>query len=351
MSQFLSDKFNELCAYVPGEQPQDKSYIKLNTNESPFAPSSKALAQINNNTMESLRLYNDPTSKVLTNAIADYYNVSPRNVVTTNGSDEILAFSFLAYGTGKKTAFADITYGFYSVFSKLYSLETRVVPLTDEFEIDINDYMNLNENVVIANPNAPTGKTISLDEIEKLCIFHKNDIVLIDEAYVDFGGESAVPLIKKHKNLIVVQTFSKSRNLAGARIGFAVADEQIIEDLQRIRNSFNPYNVNKLSQVLGAYSIKDKEYFLQCTNQIIKTRNEFSQNLKNLNFDVLPSKANFVFAKHQKLSGEQIYLKLKENGILVRHFNKPRINDFVRITMGTSDEMDVVINKLQKILE
>ena len=349
MSQFLSEALSKLCAYVPGEQPQNKQYIKLNTNESPFAPSPSAMAHISAEALENLRRYNDPCSTGLTQAIAQFYDVQDENVITTNGSDEILAFIFLAYGSGKTTAFADITYGFYSVFAQLYALQTRIVPLRENFELCVDDYNMPGENVILANPNAPTGKTVSLQDIERLCKFHPHDVVVVDEAYVDFGAESAVPLTKSYQNLIVVQTFSKSRNLAGARIGFAIAHSALIADLQRIRNSFNPYNVNALSQILGTCAMQDKAYFLSCIEQIIKTRENFTAVLKTLHFDVLDSKANFVFAKHAAFSGAQLYEKLKQHGILVRFFDKPRISSYVRITIGTHEDMNVVVQALQDI--
>lgn len=349
MSKFLSPCFNGLTAYVAGEQPKDTKLIKLNTNESPFPPSPLAIKAASEGLLCNLRLYNDNCAAALTNAIAENYKVLPQNVITSNGSDEILAFAFLAYGKEKPVAFADITYGFYSVFAQLYGINTRVVPLKDNFSIDVNDYLQKGENVVIANPNAPTGMVLPLESIKRLCSAHTDDVVIIDEAYIDFGGESAVGLINQYDNLIVIKTFSKSRSLAGARIGYAIACTQLIDDLQRIRNSFNPYNVNSVSQAMGAAAMADKKYFLKCTNEIVSCRDSFAQGLKEIGFTVLPSSTNFVFAKSDRLSGNEVYGGLRSRNILVRWFNKPRISDYVRISIGTRQEMDIVLNAIKEI--
>lgn len=352
MSRFLSENYAELKPYTPGEQPQDMQYIKLNTNESPFAPSPKVIEAINKQETQKLRLYSDPQLKLLIKEIAAFYGISESMVTVGNGSDEILAFSFLAFFSGSKgVCFADITYGFYKVYAKLFGAKAVQIPLKEDFSVDIYDYAQRSENVVIANPNAPTGIALTRRELEKLLVSNPNRLVLIDEAYVDFGAESCVPLCKKYDNLLVVQTFSKSRNLAGARIGFAIASEKIIEDINKIKFSFNPYNVNRLSTVAGANSMADRDYFEKCTQQIIKTREKTKSELCRRGFTVLNSSANFLFAKCGKISGEEFYNRLKEKGVLVRHFNEERINKFVRITIGSEEEMDILIQKTDEILK
>lgn len=351
MSQYLSSCFSELTAYVAGEQPKDKNLIKLNTNESPYPPSPLAIKAVNGEILANLRLYNDNSATALTQAIANNYNVLPENVITSNGSDEVLAFAFLAYGKDKPIAFANITYGFYSVFAQLYSITSRIIPLTDSFEININDYLQSGENVIIANPNAPTGIALPLASIRKICEAHPNDVVMIDEAYIDFGGESAVSLINEFKNLIVIKTFSKSRSLAGARVGYALACKELIDDLQRIRNSFNPYNVNAISQAMATAAMEDKAYFNDCTRRIISCRSSFTQQLINLGFTVLPSQTNFVFAKAEKLSGKELYHSLRKQKILVRWFDKPQINEYLRISIGNPEEISYVIKVLHDITQ
>ena len=351
MSKFLSQRLLSLEEYVPGEQPRDKKYIKLNTNESPFPPSPQAIEAVNGKEKEDLRLYSDPECKLLKEAIADYYNVEKENVFVSNGSDESLNFFFMAFcDDEKKVCFPEISYGFYKVFADLYGLDYEAIPLKDDFTIDAKDYINKGKNVVIANPNAPTGLALGLDDVEKIVSSNPGHIVVIDEAYVDFGGESAVELTKKYSNLMVVQTFSKSRSLAGARLGFAIADKEIIKDLEKIKYSTNPYNINRLTLILGTEAIKDKEYFDKNRNLIIEAREYTQKALTALGFEVLPSKTNFVFAKNSKVSGEEIYLKLKDKGILVRHFTNPKICEYNRITIGTMEEMKALVKAIEEIL-
>jgi len=351
MSKFLKNSLLSLEEYVPGEQPRDKKYIKLNTNESPFPPSPKAINAIKEKELCDLRLYSDPECKNLKEAIASYYDVAAENVFVSNGSDESLNFFFMAFcDEEKKVCFPEISYGFYKVFADLYGLEYEAIPLKDDFTIDANDYINKNKNVVIANPNAPTGLSLSLCDIEKIVSSNPDHIVVIDEAYVDFGGESAVKLTKKYKNLMVVQTFSKSRSLAGARLGFAIADKEIIKDMEKIKYSTNPYNINRLTLILGTEAIKDREYFEANRNLIIQAREYTQKALTDLGFDVLSSKTNFVFAKSDSISGEELYLKLKDKGILVRHFSKPEICQYNRITIGTMDEMKALIKAIGEII-
>lgn len=351
MSRFLSTRLLSLEEYVPGEQPRDKKYIKLNTNESPFPPSPKAIAAVDTKEKEDLRLYSDPECKKLKEAIASYYNVKKENVFVSNGSDESLNFFFMAFcDEEKKVCFPEISYGFYKVFADLYCLDYEAIPLKADFSIDVNDYINKGKNVVIANPNAPTGLCLGLDDIEKIVSSNPNHIVVIDEAYVDFGGESAVELTKKYSNLMVVQTFSKSRSLAGARLGFAIADKEIIKDLEKIKYSTNPYNINRLTLILGTEAINDKEYFDANRKLIIEAREYTEKALTDLGFEVLPSKTNFVFAKSDKISGEELYLRLKDKGILVRHFSNPKICEYNRITIGTMEEMRSLVQATKEII-
>ena len=351
MSKFLSQRLLSLEEYVPGEQPRDKKYIKLNTNESPFPPSPKAIAAVDAKEKEDLRLYSDPECKKLKEAIADYYDVDAENVFVSNGSDESLNFFFMAFcDDANKVCFPEISYGFYKVFADLYCLDYEAIPLKADFSIDVNDYINKGKNVVIANPNAPTGLCLGLDDIEKIVSSNPDHVVVIDEAYVDFGGESAVHLTKKYSNLMVVQTFSKSRSLAGARLGFAIADKEIIKDLEKIKYSTNPYNINRLTLILGTEAINDKEYFDDNRKLIIEAREYTEKALTELGFEVLPSKTNFVFAKSPEISGEELYLKLKDKGILVRHFSNPKICEYNRITIGTMDEMKALVKAVEEII-
>lgn len=351
MSRFFSKKYDALTPYVPGEQPKGREYIKLNTNESPFPPSKKAV-KLANAQLKKVMLYSDPDSLELTKTVARYYSVEKENVIMTNGSDEVLNFAFMAYCDDANPAiFADITYGFYKVFAELNGVKYEEIPLREDFSLSVDDYIGKEGTVFIANPNAPTGKTISLKDIERLLISNPDRVVVIDEAYVDFGGDSAVGLIKKYDNLLVTQTFSKSRSMAGARLGFGIASEKIIQDLNTIKYSTNPYNVNRVTAAAGIGSILDDKYFKKNRLEIIKTREWTEEMLKGLGFRVLSSKTNFLFAEHSKISGEELYLKLKEKGVLVRHFNKDRINNFCRITIGSKNQMKIFISKVKEILE
>lgn len=352
MSKFLSQRLSALTEYVPGEQPRDKKYIKLNTNESPFPPSAKAIEAVTKAELSDLRLYSDPECKLLKEEIAKYYGVDSQNVFVSNGSDEALNFFFMAFcDSEKEVCFPDISYGFYKVFADLYNLKYEQIPLKDDFAIDVNDYLDKGKNIVIANPNAPTGMALDISEIEKIVSSNSDSVVVIDEAYVDFGGESAVELTKKYSNLMVVQTFSKSRSLAGARLGFAIADSEIIKDLEKIKFSTNPYNINRITLVLGREAIADREYFEKNILLIKEARDYTAKELTRLGFTVLNSKANFVFAKSDKISGLELYKKLKDRGILVRHFEKERISDFNRITIGTMEDMKKLISEAEDILK
>lgn len=352
MSRFLNEKYRKLEAYTPGEQPRDKKYIKLNTNESPYPPSKGVLDAVNSREAADLRLYSDPECKHLRQAIAELYGVDCDNIYLANGSDDILSFSFMAFaGNGVRAAFPEISYGFYKVFAELYNLDYIKIPLKDDFSVCAEDYYGLNCFIVIANPNAPTGKTISKDEIIKILETNRDNVVLIDEAYVDFGGESVYPLIKEYKNLLVVQTFSKSRSMAGARLGFAFGDKELISDLNKIKYSTNPYNINRLTLVAGEAAIKENDYYMDNCKKIIETRELTTDELKKIGFDVIDSKANFLFAKCNTVSGEEIYKTLKANGILVRHFSDEKIRDYVRITIGAREDMEVFLETVKEILE
>jgi histidinol-phosphate aminotransferase len=340
MSKFLKAGLQGITPYIPGEQPKNYNLIKLNTNESPFPPSPKVAEAINKEEVEKLKLYSDPEAKELLSAAAEYYKVDEGQILFGNGSDELLAFTFMAYG--EKVNFPNITYGFYKVYGQMFDSLVTLIPLDKHLKIEPEDYYNLNGTVIIANPNAPTGTALSKAQIELILINNRGNIVIIDEAYVDFGAESAIPLIDSYENLIVIQTLSKSRSLAGARIGVAISSKEIIEDLKKIKFSFNPYNMNRLSILAGAAAYKDIKYFQECCEKIMTTRESFVKDLKFSGFEVLPSKANFVFVKHPILSGEDYFKKLRENNILVRHFNDALIKDYVRITIGTEEEMNAI---------
>ena len=352
MSRFLSDKLKSLEAYVPGEQPRDKKYIKLNTNESPYPPSEHTVNTINRIEVENLKLYSDPTCKVLKEKIAQQFGFESENVYVGNGSDECLNFFFMAFcDKNKKVAFPDVTYGFYNVFAQLYGLDYQEIPLKNDFSVNVNDYIGINKNIVIANPNAPTGMALSLDNIERIVQTNKDYIVVIDEAYVDFGGQSALSLVNKYDNLLVVRTFSKSYSLAGARLGFAIGHKDIIAELEMIKYSTNPYNINRLSQIAGISAMESNDYYMDNCKKIIETREYTKFELEKLGFNVLNSKANFLFARHSALSGEKIYSELKNKGILVRHFTKEKIKDFNRITIGSEEEMRIFIKILSEIVK
>lgn len=351
MSKFLTEKYQTLAPYVPGEQPKDRQYIKLNTNESPFPPSKKAIEYAMSQAGK-LMLYPDPDCKDLVRSVAKEYKVNPEQVILTNGSDEVLNFAFMAYCDKDKPAvFPDITYGFYKVFADINNVPYLEIPLKEDFTVDVQDYIKAKGTVFIANPNAPTGIALRISEIEKILASDKNRMVVIDEAYVDFYGESCVSLIDKYENLLVTQTFSKSRSMAGARLGFGIASKDVISDLMRIKYSTNPYNVNRMTAAAGIGAIEDKLYFESNCAIIVKTREQIQKELKNLGFTVTTSNANFIFAKYDKIGGRELYLKLKERGILVRHFDKPRICDYVRITVGSNEEMCAFIKAIKDILE
>lgn len=350
MSKFLTEKLRGLEAYVPGEQPKERKYVKLNTNESPFPPSEYA-RRIAAEQLEKLMLYPDPDCRELLEEIAFNADMGRENVIVSNGSDEVLNFAFMAYCDKDTPAvFPDITYGFYKVFADLNGVPSRILPLNDDFTIDLEAYKKEAGTVFIANPNAPTGLALPVEAIEKLLQANPSRVVVVDEAYVDFGGESCIPLTKKYDNLLVTQTFSKSRSLAGARLGFGVACKAIIDDLNKIKYSTNPYNVNRVTAALGVGAIRDKEYFDACRLSVIETRKWTAEKLKEFGFTMTDSMANFLFVRHEKIGGEELYLRLKEKGILVRHFKTDRIKDYNRITVGSRAEMEALVTAIGEIV-
>lgn len=351
MSRYLQTKYQSLEAYVPGEQPQDKAYIKLNTNESPYPPSPGVLAVVNAEQASQLRLYSDPECTVLRKELATLFQVEPENVYAANGSDDILNFAFMAFSGGDTPAvFPEISYGFYKVFAELHNIPYRTVPLKADFSLDPTDYYQAGGLVVIANPNAPTGLARTRDEMEEIVRRNPDHVVVIDEAYVDFGGESCVPLTRKYDNVLVVQTFSKSRCMAGARLGFAIGNKALIEDLTKLKYSTNPYNLNRITLAAGEEAVRENDYYMNLCNEIIRTREHTTKALREMGFEVLDSSANFVFARHPQLDGEALYLGLKERGVLVRHFTSPKICAFNRITIGTPEQMNVLLEATKDIL-
>ncbi len=351
MSRFLSKKYASLVPYTPGEQPKERKFIKLNTNESPYPPSKKAI-EYAARAAEALELYSDPECTQLHGKFAEMCGVSPDMVLATNGSDEILNFAFMAFCDKDTPAvFADITYGFYSVFAEINSLPSRVIPLREDFSINIEDYFDAKGTVFIANPNAPTGIALSRGEIEQILIRNPDSVVVIDEAYVDFGGESCVPLIEKYPNLLVTQTFSKSRSMAGARLGFGIGSPELIADLRTIKYSTNPYNINSMTMAAGIGQLEDEETTRSNCKTIAENREYLLGALRDLGFIATDSKTNFVFVRSDKISGGELYSALRERGILVRHFTAHRIKDYNRITVGTREQVDALITTIKEVLK
>lgn len=351
MSRFFVSKYNALEPYTPGEQPKDMQYVKLNTNESPFPPSKKAV-EAAALAAERLSLYSDPECRALVEKACEVFSVERDEILFTNGSDEILNFAFMAFCDIKTPAvFPDITYGFYPVFADLNGVPYKLIPLREDFSICADDYINAGGTVIIANPNAPTGLTLSLREIEKIVKGNPENVVVIDEAYVDFGTESAVSLIHKYDNLLVTQTFSKSRSMAGARLGFGIGNKSLIRDLNTVKYSTNPYNVNSMTMAAGIGTLCDEEYTRANCKEIIRVRENTKKSLKELGFTMTDSRANFIFAKSDKIGGKELYLRLKEKGVLVRHFEKQRLCDYNRITVGSEEQMNILLEKIKEILE
>ena len=357
MSRFLSDRYKTLEPYVPGEQPQDQKYIKLNTNESPFPPAPGAVSRAAE-AAGRLQLYSDPDCRALAEKLAEHLSADSgldlgrENVIITNGSDEVLNFAFMAFCSSEKPAvFPDITYGFYPVFADMNGVPYREIPLDDELRIVPADYLGAGGTLFIANPNAHTGVALSRSQIEEIVRGNPDDLVVVDEAYVDFGAESSLPLLEKYDNLLIVQTFSKSRSLAGARLGFGAASPAIISDLNTIRNSTNPYNINSMTMAAGIGVLEDEEYTRSNCEQIIVNRRYTEEQLRTKGFELTDSSANFIFMKHPQVDGGRIYEEMKARGVLIRHFTKERMAQYNRVTIGSREQMDIFLKVLGEVIE
>jgi histidinol-phosphate aminotransferase len=349
-SKYWSELVEQLEPYVPGEQPKIQGLTKLNTNENPYPPSPKVVAAITEDVIEHLRLYPDPSSACLKNVIANHFSVPQNCVFVGNGSDEVLAFAFQAFfQQDAPILFPDITYGFYPVYCNLYGVDSIELPLMDDFTINLSDYYRENGGIIFPNPNAPTGVVMGLEAIEGLLQKNTHSVVIVDEAYIDFGSESATGLVARYPNLLVVQTLSKSRSLAGVRVGFAVGSPELVNALERIKNSFNPYSIDRIAELAAIAAIEDVDYFEACCQKVIATRESTVVQLQALGFDVLPSKANFIMAKPNGLSAIALFEALREEKILVRYFSKPRIDEYLRITIGTDEDMRLLIDVIKTI--
>ena len=351
MSRFWSAIVHGLTPYVPGEQPKVASLIKLNTNENPYGPSPRVIEALQREAADTLRLYPDPNADRVKAAVASCFQVTPRHVFVANGSDELLAHAFQALlKHPRPLLFPDITYSFYPVYCRLYGVDFETVPLSDTFEIRLQDYERPNGGVLLANPNAPTGRVLPPAAIEAFLQRNTESVLAVDEAYVDFGGESVVPLVPRYPNLLVIQTLSKSRSLAGLRVGFAVGDPALIEALERVKNSFNSYPLDRFAIAGAVAALEDRAYFEQTRQAIIRTRDTLVAGLRALGFEVLPSVANFVFARHPGRDGGELARRLRERAIIVRHFRLPRIDQFLRITVGTDAQCAALVEALAAIL-
>jgi len=350
MSLYFSDKYVDLEAYVPGEQPRDQQYIKLNTNENPFPPH-PAVTEAVRKEAEKLQLYSDPECLDMRRTLAAQLGLEPEELIMTNGSDEVLNFAFMAFCDDHMPAvFPDITYGFYRVFAQVNCVPWRDVPLQEDLTIDVRDFYHSAGTVFIANPNAPTGIALTRDEIRKIIEQNPYSVVVVDEAYVDFGAESCLPLIREYDNLLVTQTFSKSRSLAGGRLGFGAGNEELIRDLNTVRYSVNPYNVNRMTLAAGIACMENDGYNRENCQVIKENREWAAKELKKLGFDMTESMTNFLFVRHPKADGEKLYRELKERGILIRHFSTERIRDYNRITVGTREQMETLVRTIAQIL-
>lgn len=348
MSKFWSPFVKELVPYVPGEQPKLAKLVKLNTNENPYGPSPKVVAAIQAELNDTLRLYPDPNADRLKQTIAQYHGVKTSQVFVGNGSDEVLAHAFHAlFQHGKPLLFPDVTYSFYPVYCGLYGIDFEALPLDEQFQIRVEDYARPNGGIIFPNPNAPTGCLLPLEAIERLLQANPDSVVLVDEAYVDFGGETAIALVNRYPNLLVAQTLSKSRSLAGLRVGFAVGHEDLIEALERVKNSFNSYPLDRLALAGAVASFEDQAYFEQTCNAVIHSREKLVAELETLGFDVLPSAANFIFARHPQRDGAELAAALREEGVIVRHFKQQRINQFLRISIGTEEQNQALLDALR----
>jgi len=351
MKEFWSDRIRDMVPYVPGEQPRDRVFIKLNTNECPYPPSPRAVEAIRAAAGDSLRLYPDPECTALREAIAKREGLRPSQVFCSNGSDEVLAFAFQAFfDPGRDIVFPRITYSFYPVYTDYFGLRRREVPMAADFSCPPEELCGNNGGVVLANPNAPTGIAVGLETVERLLRANPDVVVLVDEAYVDFGGESAVPLIDKYPNLLVVQTASKSRSLAGLRVGWAMGQENLIDGLRCVRDSINSYTVDRLAMAGLAAAMEDEDYFRATCRKIMDVRGWAGEELERLGFTVLPSKANFLFVRHPDREGKALWQGLRDRGILVRRWEQPLIIDWLRISIGTREEMEALVSALKELI-
>jgi histidinol-phosphate aminotransferase len=351
MSKYWSKLAARLEPYIPGEQLNDKKYIKLNTNENPYPPSPKVIEAIKAATDSSLKLYPDPVAADLKSTLAKHYGLKGSQVFVGNGSDEVIAFAFMAFfNTDEEVLFPDVTYSFYPVYANIFNIDYRLVTLHEDFSVPVEEFFNAEGGVIIPNPNAPTARAISSKDIERILVNNREKVVIIDEAYVDFGAESVVGLIGKYENLLVVQTLSKSRSLAGLRVGWAFGQEHLIEGLTRVKDSINSYTLDRLALIGAAAAIEDVEYFEETREKIMATRERITMNLENLGFNIIPSKANFIFMSHKNMPAEYIFGRLKEEGVLVRYFKKPGIDNYLRVSIGTDADMDAMIEKLVEII-
>jgi histidinol-phosphate aminotransferase len=347
MSRFWSDFVKDLVPYVPGEQPKISNLVKLNTNENPYGPSPRAIEAMRGELSDSLRLYPDPNSDLLKQAVARYYQVRPQQVFLGNGSDEVLAHIFHGlFQHGAPLLFPDVSYSFYPVYCGLYGIPYEAVALDEQFRICPADYARPNAGIIFPNPNAPTGCLLGLEAIEQILQASPDSVVVVDEAYIDFGGETAIGLVDRYPNLLVTQTLSKSRSLAGLRVGLAVGHPDLIEALERIKNSFNSYPIDRLAVVGATAAFEDREYFAKTCRAVIDSREQLVGQLQGLGFEVLPSAANFIFARHPQKDAGELAASLREEGVLVRHFKQPRIAQFLRITIGTPEQNQALINAL-----
>jgi histidinol-phosphate aminotransferase len=351
MSKYWTESVRALDPYTPGEQPRERQYVKLNTNENPYPPSPKVLDALRDCADERLRLYPDPTCDDLRAAIASYYGVDRGEVFVGNGSDEILSLVFFSFFKRERPLlFPDITYSFYEVYCTFHGIAGKRIPLREDFTLAPEDYDLENGGIIFANPNAPTGATLSLGQIERLLGSHRDSVVVVDEAYVDFGGESAIPLVRSHPNLLVVQTLSKSRSLAGLRVGLAVGAPDLVAGLERARYSFNPYNLDRLALAGAIESFRDEAYFQENCRKVIETRERSARRLAELGFAVVPSRANFLFITHERHSAKELLQGLRDRGVLVRHFDRPRISNYLRVTVGTDEEMEVFLDGIGELI-
>jgi len=351
MSRYWSPVVNRLSPYVPGEQPKINDLVKLNTNENPYGPSPKVIEAIARELSDDLRLYPEPTAARLREAVAGHYGLQPEQVFVGNGSDEVLAHTFFAlFQHSAPLLFPDVTYSFYPVYCQLYGIDGRTVALREDFSLNLADYDQPNGGIIFPNPNAPTGRLLPVTEIEALLVRNRDSVVVVDEAYIDFGGESAAPLVRRYDNLLVIQTLSKSRSLAGMRIGLALGDAALLEGLIRVKDSFNSYPIDRLALAAGEAAFEDESYFRETCRRVIDEREALSGALTGLGFEVLPSAANFLFARHPAKDAAELAAGLRRDGVIVRHFRLPRIEQYLRITVGTPEQNRRLLDSLDRLV-